>query len=61
MQFSYGWDDAGWEEDGNHWRFETREAAQAEINDLCKEMNEQLGPDRRAEYYDPKDYRVVEA
>lgn len=61
MQFSYGWDDAGWRDDETSLAtFPTREAAQAEIDDLCKSMNAQLGADRRAEWYDPKDYRVVE-
>jgi len=47
--FLYGWDNAGWSDDGKPLRFETREEAQKEINDLCQQMK-----------YNPEDYRIVE-
>lgn len=51
MEFTYGWDDAGWESDGEPWRFDTIEEAQAEINDLCESF-----PDGS---YHPEDFRIV--
>ena len=60
MQFTYGWDDADWRDNGEPWRFPTRQAAQDEIDKLCATMNATLGADRRADKYDPQDYRVVE-
>ena len=48
--YSHGWDNAEWNEDGEPWLFDSKEEAQAEINDLCSHMKD----------YDSEDYRVVE-
>lgn len=63
MRYSYGWDDAGWCDEGKPWRFATKEEAQEEINDLCRYMNAGKGAAelRAGDRYDPADYRVVEA
>lgn len=47
--FLYGWDDAGWQEDGKPQRFPTREIAQRAIEEHCRELD-----------FDVNDYRVKE-
>lgn len=50
MLFAYGWDDAGWSNDGSPWLFDTVEEAQAEIDDFCLTFHFM---------HSPSDFRVV--
>ena len=52
-RYIYGWDDAGWSENDLPWRFDSVEAAQAEIDETVQAANE-AGME-----YDAGDYRVV--
>jgi hypothetical protein len=58
--FSYGWDDAGWISEDEPWLFDTREAAQAEIDDLIESVAEAVAVGDMSDEYDPDDYRIVE-
>jgi hypothetical protein len=58
--FSYGWDDAGWSSGDEPWLFDTREAAQAEIDDLIESVAEAVAVGDMSDEYDAADYRIVE-
>jgi hypothetical protein len=64
--FSYGWDDAGWSTttDDNGTMvphlFDTREEAQAEIDDLIESVAEAVAEGDMSDEYDRDDYRIVE-
>jgi hypothetical protein len=58
--FSYGWDDAGWSSGNKPWLFDTREAAQAEIDDLIESVAEAVAVGDMSDEYDAADYRIVE-
>ena len=58
--FSYGWDDAGWSSEDKPWLFDTREAAQAEIDDLIESVAEAVAEGDMSDEYDRDDYRIVE-
>lgn len=66
MNFTYGWDDAGWTETDpdsdkeRPCRFLTREAAQAAIDEFIKDQHEAVDAGDMADKYDPEDYRVME-
>ena len=51
--FLYGWDDAGWE------HFETRQLAQAAVDELIQDTIEAAQEGRLAAPYKRRDYRVT--
>jgi hypothetical protein len=62
MLFLYGWDDADWRVDGEPLRFDTIEAAQAEINEHVHDYNMHIAGELSIEEMEvPENYRIVEA
>lgn len=66
LAFSYGWDDAGWSTSPNDngtmvpHLFDTREEAQAEIDDLIRSVAIAVAEGDMSDEYDASDYRIVE-
>lgn len=56
MEFAYGWDDAGWNDDGVLLRFDSREEAEREIDDFFASLPEYMRP-----HYSRDQFRVAEA
>ena len=54
-EYIYGWDDAGWTQDGKQSTFSTHQEAQDEIDDFCAETQREEGI---GSYY-PEEYRIV--
>jgi hypothetical protein len=61
MNFTYGWDDAGWTNNGLPWRFQTRAEAQQEIDELIEDTAEAASMNYMDETYSKEDFRIVEA
>ena len=59
--FIYGWDDAGWQEEGRPMRFDTPDEAQEAIDDLISESVRAFHNNDMCEAYLKEQYRVVEA
>jgi hypothetical protein len=59
LYFSYGWDDAGWENDDGPMRFETEAEAQTEIDELINDVAEAVSLGHMTGNYRREDYRVV--
>jgi hypothetical protein len=59
LNFSYGWDDAGWEDDDKPTRFDSIEEAQAAIDELITDVDEAVKLGHMTEGYRKDDYRVV--
>jgi hypothetical protein len=59
MNFSYGWDDAGWKEDDKPMRFKTRAAALKEITDHRKDCKEAVKEGYLEDVPTKSDFRVV--
>jgi hypothetical protein len=65
LLFSYGWDDAGWSTTDDTGAmvpdlYDTREAAQAAIDDLIDFVIEGVAAEDMSDEYDPDEYRIVE-
>ncbi len=66
MRFSYGWDDAGWEEgeaDDTEWkplRFHSRTEAQTAIDEFLADVKKAVAAGNMDMENDPSDYRIVE-
>ena len=65
LLFSYGWDDAGWSTTDDHGAtvpdlYDTREAAQAAIDNLVENVAEAVADGDMSDEYDTDDYRIVE-
>ena len=63
--FSYGWDDADWSTTDDAGErvpdlYDTREKAQAAIDDLIKGVAEAVAEGDMSDEYDAADYRIVE-
>tara|TARA_B100000809_G_scaffold262776_1_gene314526 strand:- start:792 stop:998 length:207 start_codon:yes stop_codon:yes gene_type:complete len=59
-QYIYGWDDAEWMEDDKPMRFDTREAAWAEIDEAVSSWNEDREREGRVGLLAQSDYDVEE-
>jgi hypothetical protein len=64
MKYFNGWDDAGWTEETDSeikpLRFESRQQAQAELEELFADVKAAVASGDMDSEEDPNDYRIVE-
>ena len=59
MLFSYGWDDAEWQDDDQPLLYNSREEAQAAIDEHCRDCADAVARGDMIDGYDPSEFRVV--
>lgn len=61
MQYSYGWDDAGWTENDKPMRFKTKAAANKEIEEFVENTNDAVARGDMECGHEISEFRVVPA